>query len=118
MCSEIRCPSLPAPDKGSAAPCDTRLSSVCEFTCQEGYILGSGSSRRICLEDGTWSGSDALCQGQAVSGCVGEGVSRSGSQWVWVAGCVKVRKPVGVGGRLCQGQEASGCVWQVVGSGH
>ena len=34
---------------------------TCSFTCNTGYEL-TGSDNRTCQSDGSWSGSDAVCQ--------------------------------------------------------
>jgi len=33
---------------------------TCSFTCNNGYEL-SGNDTRICQNDGSWSGSNAVC---------------------------------------------------------
>ena len=35
---------------------------TCSFTCNTGYEL-TGSDTRICQSDGSWSGTDDVCQG-------------------------------------------------------
>ena len=37
--------------------------TVCQFSCNDGYI-GSGSQARRCQHNGTWSGQDFTCQGR------------------------------------------------------
>ncbi|ELT96490.1 hypothetical protein CAPTEDRAFT_143104, partial [Capitella teleta] len=62
-CSEILCPNLPPPSNAYAATCDRRINSVCETTCNDGYVVSAGSERRECLSDGTWAGSALGCTG-------------------------------------------------------
>lgn len=44
-------------DNGAANPGDT-----CSFTCTGGFVL-DGSTNRMCQDDGSWDGSDAMCRG-------------------------------------------------------
>ncbi|KAL9960470.1 hypothetical protein ACROYT_G033933 [Oculina patagonica] len=61
----ITCPALPAPSNGTRLGCSGNAAmyydSVCQFSCNNGYI-GSGSQVRRCQQDGTWSGQDFTCQ--------------------------------------------------------
>lgn len=34
------------------------------YVCNVGYVLNTNSSRRVCQEDGLWSGSDPTCEGE------------------------------------------------------
>ena len=34
---------------------------ICSFTCNTGYEL-TGSDTRTCMKDGSWSGTDAVCE--------------------------------------------------------
>ena len=60
------CPTLPSPSNGMVS-CSLGVDGVansedtCSFTCNNGYEL-SGSDTRTCQTDGSWSGSDALCE--------------------------------------------------------
>ena len=59
------CPSLSNPSNGmincslgdDGAP---SYEDTCSFTCNTGYEL-IGSDARTCQNDGSWSGSDAVC---------------------------------------------------------
>ncbi|ELT94721.1 hypothetical protein CAPTEDRAFT_112493 [Capitella teleta] len=63
-CIEIRCSPLTAPTLGSMPTCNNRLGSICQADCNAGYVLSTGTSKRQCLEDGVWSGTDPVCQGE------------------------------------------------------
>ena len=64
---EITCQSHPdlinGVKRGCLNPVSERYSSICSFSCNVGYNL-TGSSRRQCLENGTWSGVAPTCQGK------------------------------------------------------
>ena len=61
----VTCPPLTAPDNG-AIDCslgddgEANPGDTCTFTCNDGYELGSSTSR-TCGDDGSWSGTDATC---------------------------------------------------------
>ncbi|XP_077164501.1 sushi repeat-containing protein SRPX2 [Paroedura picta] len=60
-CRQIRCHTLPALYRGSYQCSNgVKLDSQCSYTCPLGYHL-EGDRRRMCLEDGHWSGSDPIC---------------------------------------------------------
>ncbi len=45
----------------------TKLNSVAEYTCSEGYGFGTGDRLRFCQMDGTWTGLEPECiQGTTV----------------------------------------------------
>ena len=44
---------------------ETEFESVATYTCNTGYNL-VGNAMRTCQADGTWSGSDPLCQSKYV----------------------------------------------------
>ncbi|XP_065841870.1 CUB and sushi domain-containing protein 1-like [Oscarella lobularis] len=54
------CVALATPVHGSKSGNSTVLAASVSFSCSLGYTL-SGSSRRTCLIDGTWSGSQPTC---------------------------------------------------------
>ncbi|XP_022793564.1 low-density lipoprotein receptor-related protein 8-like [Stylophora pistillata] len=58
------CPVLPPPSHGTKYGCPktaTYYDTVCQFTCDNGYV-GSGSHLRRCQRNGTWSGQDFVCE--------------------------------------------------------
>ncbi|KAL9960534.1 hypothetical protein ACROYT_G034006 [Oculina patagonica] len=59
------CPALPAPSNGTRLGCPGNATmyydTVCQFSCNNGYI-GSGSQKRRCQHNGTWSGQEFTCQ--------------------------------------------------------
>ena len=62
VCLVVRCPLLRAPSNGAivtqqASPAYRDLTTL---SCNVGYAL-SGSARRTCQANGTWSGSSTVC---------------------------------------------------------
>ena len=62
----VNCLSLTDPNNGiiNCSLGDDNITSyedTCSFTCDTGYEL-TGSDTRTCQSDGSWSGSDAICQ--------------------------------------------------------
>ena len=64
---DIRCDDLSAPVNGSITLCSSGTEGVgyvgdtCSFTCNTGYGL-IGINPRTCLSDGSWNGSDNVCE--------------------------------------------------------
>ena len=65
----VYCHPLPGIDNGNVA-CDIlgddgvhSYPDTCNVTCSVGYVL-IGSDSRMCLSDGSWSGTDSSCQGK------------------------------------------------------
>ena len=61
----VSCPSLDSPSNGTincSLGDDGVLSyeDACSFTCDTGYEL-TGSDTRTCQNNGSWSGSNAMC---------------------------------------------------------
>lgn len=60
-CKEVRCYLLPVFPYGSyACSKGTRMDSQCEYICEQGYQL-EGDRRRVCLQNGHWSGTEPIC---------------------------------------------------------
>ena len=59
----VYCHPLPDIDNGNITYTlnDDGVYSTCSVTCNSGYTL-TGSSNRMCLSDGSWSGMDSLCR--------------------------------------------------------
>ena len=68
----ITCPALPAPSNGTRLGCPgnatTYYDTVCQFSCNNGYI-GSGSQVRRCQHNETWSGQEFTCQSTFLTLC-------------------------------------------------
>uniref|UniRef100_A0A182K190 Sushi, von Willebrand factor type A, EGF and pentraxin domain-containing protein 1 n=1 Tax=Anopheles christyi TaxID=43041 RepID=A0A182K190_9DIPT len=63
-CVAITCSELAAPENGyfvmEPKPCSQVLNAACGTRCRPGYEL-TGSSIRLCQENGEWSGTEAKC---------------------------------------------------------
>ncbi|XP_022690901.1 CUB and sushi domain-containing protein 3-like isoform X2 [Varroa jacobsoni] len=60
-CHYIECGKPPPISNGVAESQTTHYGSLVEYRCDDGYRLGNGAERRLCLENGTWSGSEPVC---------------------------------------------------------
>jgi len=65
--SAVTCPALQTPPNGIRKDCTGTTTeyynTVCLFSCNAGFNA-VGSLSRKCLQNGTWSGQDFLCQGE------------------------------------------------------
>ncbi|XP_013383226.1 sushi, von Willebrand factor type A, EGF and pentraxin domain-containing protein 1 [Lingula anatina] len=61
VCIPIFCPDLPSFANGKVDGKDTIVFSSVSYTCDKGYKL-MGPSQRNCLENGTWSKVDPICE--------------------------------------------------------
>ena len=59
----IDCGSLSVPMNGSSSGDSTVFPNSVLFHCDPGFIL-SGSTKRACQANGTWSGSPTICSGR------------------------------------------------------
>ena len=62
----VGCPTLTNPNNGMLSCSQggdgfSTFGDACSFTCNNGYVL-IGNALRICQADGSWSGSDAVCE--------------------------------------------------------
>ena len=66
--SLVVCQPLTAPSINGMIDCTLGDDAVanpgetCSFTCNGGLVL-DGDTSRTCQDDGSWSGSDAMCKG-------------------------------------------------------
>ncbi|KZS17024.1 putative Sushi [Daphnia magna] len=62
-CQLLACPKLEPPANGYFVKqsCNSVFNGACGIRCNGGYKL-IGSSIRLCQENGTWSGEEAVCQ--------------------------------------------------------
>ncbi|XP_077500331.1 sushi, von Willebrand factor type A, EGF and pentraxin domain-containing protein 1-like isoform X2 [Amblyomma americanum] len=62
-CKVVQCDALSPPANGYMvnADCEVVFNAACGFRCNPGYRL-IGNSIRVCQHDGTWSGSDPVCE--------------------------------------------------------
>ena len=65
----VDCGALSAPENGLLVINDTTLGSLVTYSCIEGYNL-IGDGMRTCLDNGSWSGQDPVCQSKCVCLCV------------------------------------------------
>ena len=56
------------PNNGSIEPCGNEYRSVCNFTCDPGYIVSAGDLSRECLSTGLWGGETLKCSGKCYLG--------------------------------------------------
>ncbi|KAI8517001.1 Sushi, von Willebrand factor type A, EGF and pentraxin [Branchiostoma belcheri] len=64
-CKPVRCdPRLEAPDGGTVQPanCNNEYLTTCQFQCNYGYKMLSGTPERTCHANKTWSGAPVICQ--------------------------------------------------------
>lgn len=59
-----RCPHLSAPFQGHLDTCSDLPGKTCRFSCDVGYLL-TGSVTRTCNSNGTWTGIQPQCNGEA-----------------------------------------------------
>lgn len=59
----IDCGKLQSPQNGSVSGRNTTYPHMLRFTCDVGFSL-FGSTVRKCQSNGTWSGTNAFCQGE------------------------------------------------------
>lgn len=57
----VRCPYLDTPENGKRNVTGYSPGANATFECFFDFVVISGDTRRVCLEDGTWSGSTVIC---------------------------------------------------------
>ena len=57
------CPPLTNPVRGQVLYTGTSPGSTAQYVCFDGYEL-IGDANRECKSDGTWTGSEPICQGE------------------------------------------------------
>nr|XP_042895666.1 sushi, von Willebrand factor type A, EGF and pentraxin domain-containing protein 1 isoform X2 [Parasteatoda tepidariorum] len=62
-CVVLECPPLDPPDHGYfvSGSCSRVFNAGCGIRCDSGYKL-QGSSIRLCAENGSWTGEEAICK--------------------------------------------------------
>jgi hypothetical protein len=61
-CTLIMCPLLEDPDNGRVTtPPPYPVDSTAVYACNRGFESSSGSIRRVCMADGTWSSTAPVC---------------------------------------------------------
>ncbi|XP_028966823.1 CUB and sushi domain-containing protein 1 [Galendromus occidentalis] len=60
-CHYVDCGAPPSIQNGEFHAPTTHYGALVEYRCHNGYRLSNGAERRLCLENGTWSGSDPAC---------------------------------------------------------
>ena len=63
MFTVVVCPELDVPQNGNIEYDNTQsvYNSMATYTCVNGLMV-EGDEMRVCQNDGTWSGSVAICQ--------------------------------------------------------
>ena len=56
----MSCPLLDPPSNGVIDCTSNEVGGTCTLTCDDGHEL-TGSASRTCQDNGTWSGTDAIC---------------------------------------------------------
>lgn len=58
---DVDCGAPPSIPNGEIHAPTTHYGALVEYRCHNGFRLSNGAERRLCLENGTWSGSDPAC---------------------------------------------------------
>uniref|UniRef100_A0A3B5RB02 C3/C5 convertase n=1 Tax=Xiphophorus maculatus TaxID=8083 RepID=A0A3B5RB02_XIPMA len=85
-CKLVECPDPNVMENGNVSPPEVQyfVGNETSYECYSGYTL-RGSSKRICLPNGKWSGSTPICSRDSGSACpdpgVPPGASRAGNMF-------------------------------------
>ena len=60
-CEEVFCTELKAPENGGITKCGNKVGDVCDFSCEDGYVIERGSTKRTCQNTGDWDGTPPFC---------------------------------------------------------
>lgn len=60
-CPQVRCTELDAPENGAVTDCGNKVAASCNFTCNDGFVVERGSTRRTCQNTGEWDGTSPFC---------------------------------------------------------
>ena len=62
LIAAILCPELPDITDGVVMIATRTVDSLAVYNCSSGFEL-VGMEARLCLEDGTWNGTEPICKG-------------------------------------------------------
>ncbi|KAJ8030547.1 Low-density lipoprotein receptor-related protein 4 [Holothuria leucospilota] len=64
ICQAVTCPLLNTTENAEVYECKPphTYNSVCALRCKLGFTFASGTEKRTCQEDGTWSGEELVCE--------------------------------------------------------
>ncbi|XP_068456816.1 complement factor B-like [Clinocottus analis] len=81
-CKVVECPDPAVLEYGSVSPLQERYFVDNETTieCYSGYKM-RGSSKRVCLPNGKWSGSTPICSHDASNNCADPGIPAGASRY-------------------------------------
>jgi hypothetical protein len=60
-CVIANCPALQSPTGGAVSAPSLAFGSTATYSCNAGYLLGTGSASRTCQANGLWTGSQPTC---------------------------------------------------------
>ncbi|XP_070699763.1 complement factor B-like [Pempheris klunzingeri] len=80
-CKPVECPDPHVLEYGSVSPPQERyfVDNETVYECYSGYTM-RGSSRRVCLPNGKWSGSTPICSSDSGDDCADPGVPAGASR--------------------------------------
>lgn len=61
----VDCGPLSDPSNGQVALNSTLRASDANYSCSDNYTL-VGATRRVCQDDGSWSGEEPVCEGVCI----------------------------------------------------